>query len=362
MAEVKVGHISKTKLYISIDKISELALQEVTIPGQAWCITFVKTPNTTITKSPNQNDLNLAEKTEDVLVVNFYLENDGENSVDWACVALLSVKLLRSTDIEHALHRQIEPFVFDAKNKACGPKVLIKWNNLFKAEYGYVSNDSCKFEVEIDAGPIQNVSSDQWLKFDIIEKCCDKSTSGKFGLAINNLHESNQVCSPVIHFNNSMWRILVMKDENLTVSLWKVETMPHPTIRPKKFIVVLKSFNQNVDSIKKVTMTTGIHPSPLELFAMPWKDLVDSQKIFIENGSFNLEIEMKINATEESTGGDFDMECPICLGSMFTMNRSISVTDCGHLFCTPCITKHLNKFPGGNKLCPACQQVNHSIF
>lgn len=359
MAEVKVGHISKTKFYISIDKISELALQEVTIPGQAWSITFVKTSNTTIIKASKQNGSNLAEKTEDVLVVNLSLENNGENSVDWACVASLSVKLLRSTDVEHALHRQIGPFVFDVKNKVCGQKVLFKWNDLLKAENGYVHNDSCKFEVEIDAGQIQNVSSDQWLKFDIIEKCCDKSTSGIFGLTINNLHESNQVCSPEIHFNNSIWRILVMKDEQLTVSLWKVETMSHSTISAKKFITVLKSFDQNVNSIKKVTKTTGIHPSPLELFSMPWKDLADSQKKFIENGSFNLEIEMKMHATEESTGGGFDMECPICLGSMFTMNRGISVTSCGHLFCTECISQHFAVTTTFGKFCPACQQVNH---
>lgn len=362
MAEVKVGHISKTKFYVSIDKISELELQEVTIPGQVWSITFVKTSNTAIVKAPKLGGSNYNEKTEDVLVVNLNLENDGVKSVGWACVASLSVKLLRSTANEHVV-RQMGPFVFDAKNKVCGQKLFIKWNDLLKAENGYVRNDSCKFEIEIDAGPIQNVSSDHWLKFDIIEKCCNKSAIGKFGLTINNLHESNQVCSPEIHFDNTTWRILVMKDDDkLTVSLWKVEIMPHPIIRRKEFITVLKSFDQNFDPIKKVTKTIGIHPSPLELFSMPWKDLVDPQKKFIENGSFELEIEMKMNASDGWTGEGFDLECPICLGSMFTMNRGISVTHCGHLFCTPCISTHLNISPGNNQLCPACQQVSHSIF
>lgn len=355
MAEVKVGHISKTKLYVTIDNISDLVLQEVTIPGQTWSVTFVKTTKTSTPSKQNSNNVSshLIDKTNDVLVVNLNLEKSDDRSVDWACVASLSVKLLRS--FKSALHRQTGPFVFDAKNHICGQMQLIKWHDLLKVRNGYINNDSCKFQIEIDAGPIQNTSNDQWLKFEIINKCCDNSTTGKFRLTINRLHETNQVCSPKIHFDNTTWRILLQKDKNLTVSLWKVETMPHLIIRPKKFITILKSFDQKVDSIKKTKKTTGIHPSPLELFSISWKDLVDPEKKFIENGLFIMDIEMKMILPDESKDENFDLECPICLGSMFTMNGGISVTGCGHLFCTACIQCHLDT--GVNQLCPTCQQV-----
>ena len=56
--------------------------------------------------------------------------------------------------------------------------------------------------------------------------------------------------------------------------------------------------------------------------------------------------------------GDDGIECPICYGvigeDVETQEESMSMTKCGHIFCTECIHETLNS--GNNRLCPTCRK------
>lgn len=346
MSEVEMEYMSKIKFYVSINGINEFASKVVIVPGNIWSITFAKASN----EVTNTNEID-----NDFLAINLNWENDDERPVNWACVASLSVKLMRSTQVQFAHRFQGEPFVFDANNKVCSSKRFIKWNDLLNVKYGYVRNDSCKFEVEIDAGPIQMIT-DEWLKFDVIEKCCDKSLTRKFRLTMNNLHESNLVCSPEIHINNSSWRVVVTKDKWLKAILLKVDKATNALDFPIDCITSLKSFDENIDSVTMVTKTTNINARIeaymlFELFSMPWTNVIDPLQKFVKNGSFHLEIEMKMNAKEEIPISGLDLTCPICSQSLFI--RSVSATICGHIFHSDCVRFHLFNV---NQRCPECQR------
>lgn len=82
-------------------------------------------------------------------------------------------------------------------------------------------------------------------------------------------------------------------------------------------------------------------------------------------------LEKKRNATQESIStlesslkyydnlkdimsGEVEIECPICYGNIEEDNEdSMSMTKCGHVFCTECINETLNS--GNNRLCPTCR-------
>ncbi|KAK8894915.1 hypothetical protein M9Y10_023356 [Tritrichomonas musculus] len=44
--------------------------------------------------------------------------------------------------------------------------------------------------------------------------------------------------------------------------------------------------------------------------------------------------------------------CPICKDQL----KSPVVSPCGHIFCWPCISKHLQNEENGNKICPVCHK------
>jgi len=56
--------------------------------------------------------------------------------------------------------------------------------------------------------------------------------------------------------------------------------------------------------------------------------------------------------------GDDGIECPICYGIIGedseNIEESMSMTKCGHIFCTECINETLNS--GNNRLCPTCRK------
>ncbi|KAI0715503.1 hypothetical protein C8T65DRAFT_145894 [Cerioporus squamosus] len=49
------------------------------------------------------------------------------------------------------------------------------------------------------------------------------------------------------------------------------------------------------------------------------------------------------------------IQCPICRDSLQgTESRAVVATQCGHIFCSPCLTSHRR---AGAPLCPVCRAV-----
>lgn len=60
-------------------------------------------------------------------------------------------------------------------------------------------------------------------------------------------------------------------------------------------------------------------------------------------------LDESVQEKERKRGGDF--ECPICFEQLSTA-KDVSATQCGHIFCTPCIQAALKE----KKACPKCRK------
>lgn len=135
----------------------------------------------------------------------------GENQIK-KLVATITVKLLSSDENEE---KQIfGPDVFDSKHQECGIDSFILWTDLVKPENGYVINDECKFKIKIKTSPMQDVSTDKWMKLQTLRQCCDGSSYGSYRLIINKLNESFGICSPEIQLSGMTFRVIAVKKNN----------------------------------------------------------------------------------------------------------------------------------------------------
>lgn len=322
-------YITKTQFLVVIKNISELTTfesEKVFVRGQPWFMKFAK--------------------IDDYLCVHLHLLNEV-SSDDWSMVATFSVKLVRSENLGKQPQHAIGPVIFDSNNTGWGYDSFIEWDRLMDPENGYVTNDESIFKVKIKAGPIQNASSNEWLNIETNRKCCDDSSYGNFDLTIKKLYQSFAICSPKFNLNKNQWRILAIKGVDFKLFLWNAESNVWPFYTISK--CELKSFDENIRPIQKKTKNTDAIQSPLEIFSIPWMDLNSQEKRYIEDGKFKLKVEIKIDHPEEaSTNANFP--CSICFENM--IGRNVSVTECGHLFCTECIKSSFLISPR----CPMCKK------
>lgn len=337
MSDMEFTNVTETKLILSVDKITDLKLfqsKKIYVRGQKWTISFEKTTQKTT------NVIN-----EDILAVNLNLKTE-DTSNDWAIVAEFSVKFLKLGDSHEAT---LGPFVFDSKNLTWGRKVFITWQDLMDPQNGYVVNDACKFEIEIKCSAIFDVTSNEHIEFRTNQKCCGDSTYGKFRIKVNNLFELFGATSPEIQLNKMTWRILVVKGNDLRILLWNMDSKAgNSWTCETKFKCVLLSFDANTASITKECNRKGAQSSPVDVFSIPWNDMIDPAKRLLDKGAAVFEIEMKINHPEQPHSIEFN--CPICLHSM--VGQDVVSTGCGHLFDRTCATESLQQ----RNLCPVCNQ------
>lgn len=335
--------IAKIHFYIVINNISELTTFEskmIFVRSQPW---FVK----------------LAKIENNLCVYLHLLNNDKSN--DWSMVAMISVKIICSKNIGAPHQSVIGPMIFDSDHIGCGNDAFISWNELMEPKHGYVTNDECRFKIKIKAGPILNEPINRWIKFEINRKCCDNSSYANFQLTINKLYESFAICSPKFSLNNMQWRILAIKGNDLQILLWNVNGMDCMFVTKTK--CELKSFSEIIVPIRKEVEVSNMIRTPFDIFSIAWNDLNSPEKHFIENGSFKLEIEIKMNHPEEPPKMvtlETNIPCPICIMNM--IGRDVSATMCGHIFCTECIKNSMRN----SSNCPMCKEFlnysDHSDF
>lgn len=311
---------------------------------------------TTVVENEAETSTNgVANNDEDLFDIHLCSLNP-DKSDKWAIVGKAWIKLLSSDVNKEPLEANIGPVVFNAKNTVWTYDSFVNWGEIMKPENSYVTDDSCMFEMKIQASMVQDTSIDELMKFEMLRKCCDNSTVGKFRLTINKLQESYGICSPEIILNGEPWRILVVKGRHLELFIRGMnanadvdkEQLSVATIQIK-----LKSFDPAVAPVCKLLKDFNFDHSLCEYSSklISWKELIKREKKFISNGSFVLEVEVKFNHPEDSQNNKIDLVCPICLGNM--KNNSMSTTRCGHLFCLPCIEQSLEI----NPICPSCKKA-----
>lgn len=190
----KIEHTVQSKSYIKINNLSKLeafSTKTILVREHFWMIKFCR-----------------ADETDDAsLKFDFFLKDGQEATFDWAIIAELSVKVVSKKYSEEKLCANSGPKLFSDGN-VNSHSVLIQWKDLIRPDSGYVIDDACIFKIKLKTSPIQNVSTNEWMKFDIDRKFCDRALNAKFKISVNNLTESYGICSPKFLLYDTPWRIL----------------------------------------------------------------------------------------------------------------------------------------------------------
>lgn len=264
-----------------------------------------------------------------------------------------------------------DPF-FYTHNKQCNYSTtklcpILTWDEFYSPHNGFIIDGSCTFKVKIKVSQIQHFLKSKCITFESIEKCCDNVDSGKFCFTINKtlLDKSIGICSPEFIIHNVPWQIVIMnvkanEEKDILFCLHSSYSTGSCCL---SVISKLLPFDSKIEPITYVGTKTSEMPFFYGLLNILKKDLVDTDKKFIKNDSFQFEMQLKIEQAKDFPKPlKFKFECPICMNDMLG-GRSILSTLCGHIFCKPCITTALRN----NPICPVCRtdsQISslHPIF
>lgn len=342
-------NFEENKILLTLNKLNNFNRYEsdvFLIKGQPWVISMEKI---------NENGI-------DSLDISFITHHKSE-SKNWAAFAECIVKL-NAFKVNKEIYYKRATFIIFNGTTPCEFSPFIEWFKLMDSANSYVNNDTCIFEVSIKIRPIKDIAANDLLSFESIEKCCDSSSIAKYRFTVKNANDFFNSCSPVFIVSDLPWRIFFCR---LTNGNWK--------IGENKFQIGLKSmwngeascdvtitwslisFNLNIQPIKEQMMAKYEYDDFTFWDITTMTNLFNPIMKFIENDSFVIEVEIKI---DNVIGSKVDakniktnckkLNCAICFGNLF--DRSVSSLHCGHLFCTICITKALKQ----RNTCPLCNQ------
>lgn len=277
--------------------------------------------------------------------------------IRWTVIAACSAKLI-SSKIHKKPHKAfIGPVGFYEGTLEWLSSTSIPWNMLMDPTNDYITNDTCKLEIEVKASPLQITTQHQWLTFESIQKCCNENSNDKFRLTVKVFDDFIGVCSPEFVLSNSKWRISVVKTEAIPVEYVQIRLRciaPDTNWSERLTITsTLIPFNPNGQPLQKQIENQNYNHSAYN-FAwnlITWDDLILPLNQYIENNSFVLEISIKRGATKRRTFDEDNLTCTICFERL--KDLAISSLSCGHIFCTPCIVKSIQQ----KKLCPTCNRA-----
>lgn len=285
---------------------------------------------------------------------------------NWAVPACFTIKLMPFDDETEPFVHHITPCVFNSSCLRYGTPELIQWNELLDDENKYVQNDAIELKIKIVVGD-PNYADRSILKFETIDKSCDCGSHATFRLMVTNVKNLMAVQSPLFIVRGLSWDLFVYKCQSalLGISL-SARKVPKEVSCKLTMSVKLLSLNDDKKSIETDAADTMQWPAILDIDNIAtWAEVLNPKNGFINNDSIILEVEIKAdkphgNATSNS---DFNaaaakrsrFECAVCLESMD--NQDVSVTECGHMFCTACITETV-KDHHNCPLCNAAVQLN----
>lgn len=341
----KNRNISEVVLNVTLNNLAnfkEFKTDEFFVNGTPWFMRFSKEKD---------------GKKEHLTV---HLHSNLEyNSTDAFIVATCDVMLL-SPKVNGKPHEaNICLDAYCADNKVWGLCSFIEWNRL---KNGFIADDKCKFKLMVKATELMTAAKDYWLKQGLkFERMVEHEDGSdrKFRLTINEFHNSIGVCSPKIKFNESFWRIVVIKKEG---SMWVLICQTSGNTRLLTSKIKLMSSDPKVQTItNEGKEDTNFEAAGCygEWELITWDDLIDPRKKFIQNDtSFVIEVEFKAGrgkpaskkrrAGAEDSGPIFS-SCPICFEDL-NGQPITSVKPCSHMFCRTCATSALKK----KKKCPTC--------
>lgn len=267
---------------------------------------------------------------------------------DWAVVSSLSAEIISNNWLHPSKVEHFGPTSFHTDCSKSDHCRMITMTDLMDPEKNFVIDDSIKMRIKIKSTPLQDTTNDGWCQMEAIENCCDSCSFGKFRVTVNKFDEHG-ICSPKIVVNNMSWRAQInftdgAKDQrHLQIKLFN-NTCSMLTVVNCQAKVTCKLLSFDAETEPKETNLEHkftFTERSLVWDIASWDELIDKEKQFIRNGSFILELEIRVLETNNLTrkrkaigGIDDDMSfgCPICFGSLMT--REMSSLPCGHMFCS----------------------------
>lgn len=280
----------------------------------------------------------------------------SDNFSDWAVPVHASVKLLSFNNAKKAFKHYVTPYVFDRISRSFGFPKLIEWDDLWNEENMYVQNDSIEMTIDIVAED-PNYSNRSRLTCERINKSHNTTSTATFRLTVANVANLIAVRSSQFTVFEMPWNLMVYKHQRhrLGVALKSIESHNEVSCETTMTVKLLSS----KDNSRATEKTTTEHIENGKILCVgniiSWGELLKPENGFVNNDSITLEVELNVSKPADDPNGKRNkrrrLECSICLDEM--NNQEISTTPCGHMFCTDCITKTIEK----HGACPLCKEA-----
>lgn len=339
-------NVNESKFCLTIDKISELSTlnsRTVVLQDLPWQIMAFRSAK---------------ENTFGLRLTCLGPVNSNSN---WSCAATASFELLTITPNKRGLSGSILPYIFsaDSNQTSC---TLIKWPELINRNASYVQHNTAKVKIRIMT---RNLKLQNETNLQVVHRTVDTI---KVRFTIHDASSLIAVSSTTFDFSNLSWKLVVSgagyrPNDRVKFGsmLWCVSK--NTTAKWSRDIQGSTSFltenNQScTGSGKKIMKFSDQCPRKYFTDSILWSDLIDPCKKYIRNDYIVLEVELKVQRTDNNLGGNrqlaaptTELPCTICFESM--VGRSIVNTDCGHMFCKICITAWIIQRPS----CPLCEKL-----
>lgn len=309
--------------------------------------------------------------------LSFYLHSAIENeSSDWSVNASCAV-LLTSKAGQKPVRGYIGSAAYYQNNLKWGKSGLISWKHLIDSKKGYVKNNECKLEIIVKSSQRQDLTKENFFNIEQIHNCCKECSKGVFRLTVKKINNLIGICTPEFTINSLKWRLSLGEYDKGTNS----GIHPNKSLRLKLHNIApeeeqewscqttmkctLTSANPNVKSfvVKTSDREFNEHTHIQGLTLLKWEDLMDRGNKYLKNGSFSLEVKIKVTDLkgEQSKpqlkrpihNDNLEFACSICWENL--TDRSVSSISCGHIFCSSCIDEIIEK--SKCPTCPTCNQV-----
>lgn len=323
-----------------VSKLNEIRSPDVCIHGIPWQVKV--------------------HKDEDSLAVHLHCAVKDKSS-NWTVAARATIKLSSFSHKKNAVKKYIEPYVFKISRRSCGTYGLIGWDELLNDENKYVKNDAIQLKVEIKAEN-PNCADRAVLKFEPIDKCCDRGSHATFRLSVTNVENLLAVRSPQFILRGLPWALTVYKSQASTLGVMLSNESSKEASCEMEMSVKLLSTNGDMDPIVESDDVDNSEYLDIES-VISWDKMMKSKNVYVKKNSITLEVKLKAaepegdvpNVSQTNAAKRRRLECSICLEDMD--DQDTSATQCGHMFCTACITTAIRN----RRACPMCQKAVQSL-
>lgn len=346
MGETNIKLMKKIKFQLEINSISQLGeavSKEFTCRDLKWKILLRKMA------ASLKNDM----KTS----VGIYIKSgDVSELQNHMCGVRSRISLLKAANIPGVTSSVCG--VYKSNSSSWGKKCFIEWRKLF--EDGYVRHDTVFLDVEIEVGPLELESLNN---FNMVEL-----TTNLWKLTLNTISDFVATESTLFKFHDCLWCIRVYKEISDTINeeylsivlICRTNEQDWP-IKVKTTLKLLPMKSDCEPIEKKLNATFSECDERDTINVVKWSELNDK---FVRDDSIEMMFEMELNEKEETSSESetsesepseaaakksIFVECAICMENM--IEKEISETPCGHSFCTNCIEESIEM----NPVCPLCK-------